>query len=145
MKYFLCFCRIDKDNSSNKYERFCQKHCYQQTSFFYSNKDFCVTAFASEIYIILLDTILLPLLRKSNTMRKVFFIGFLWREGMMLWVCFLSAIDSLFTNFVKWLMFLNVAFFEILFDVVDWNTSIKLLNRNLNRFAIGFLCFSTSI
>lgn len=64
---------------------------------------------------------------------------------MMLWVCFLSAIDSLFTNFVKWLMFLNVAFFEILFDVVDWNTSIKLLNRNLNRFAIGFLCFSTSI
>ncbi len=64
---------------------------------------------------------------------------------MMLWVCFLSAIDSLFTNFVKWLMFLNVAFFEILFDVVDWNTSIKLLNRNLNRFAIGFLCFSTSV
>lgn len=64
---------------------------------------------------------------------------------MMLWVCFLSAIDSLFTNFVKWLMFLNVAFFEILFDVVDWNTSIKLLNRNLNRFVIGFLCFSTSV
>ena len=64
---------------------------------------------------------------------------------MMLWVCFLSAIDSLFTNFVKWLMFLNVAFFEILFDVVDWNTSIKLLNRNLNRFAIGFLCFSSSV
>ena len=64
---------------------------------------------------------------------------------MMLWVCFLSAIDSLFTNFVKWLMFLNVAFFEILLDVVDWNTSIKLLNRNLNRFVIGFLCFSTSV